>query len=157
MTELWDVNVIHTSLLDLLGREHVERDLLLGTVTNKKGHVVEGWHTVIGRERLILRGNPHFWKGKAMFGAGCCKECGLLHCHGAAPRYLCPGPTSDRVIRQSDTTCLIIPASLKEAINLKRGSGYALEKLPVLESPRDGMPIELSCEPGKRIETTLTG
>jgi len=134
------VGFARRDFLSLLGEENVERDLILGTLTGPDGRPFEGWVTVRGRHRVVLRG------GSKHASWGCCEACGNVSYFGMPPYYLWPAPDPGARILQTHWGTLAIPADLAEPLGIKPKRGFGVSRLTVPDKPRDGFG-ELTCPP----------
>lgn len=134
------VTLARRDFLALLGETNVARDLMLGSLFGPSGAPIEGWATVYGRHRIIVRGNLK--KGFEHFvGTRSCEECGNLIYFAYPPNYLYPAPNPDVAIFQSQLGGLVVRPELIAHLDLKRKKGFGIEKLKVLEKPRDGLGV----------------
>ncbi|GHC55353.1 hypothetical protein GCM10007315_17830 [Gemmobacter tilapiae] len=131
-------DIAHRDFLSLLGEENVARDLMLGTVYGPSGAPIEGWVTVRGRHRVIVRGSLK--KGFEHYvGTRTCEACGNRLYSAYPPNYLYPAPNPDAVILQSDLGGLVVRPELIAHLDLKRKKGFGIQKLKVLTKPKDGL------------------
>lgn len=132
------IGLIRDDLIELLGREQVERDLFLGSVTNEKG-AAKRWRTFRARRPIQVRGD-------AQSTARRCPECGaLLYWASAlteASRYICPAPP-DSGLYFENSMGLVLPQDRLEQIERMNWPDIDIETLEVLAAPRDGFPLNL--------------
>lgn len=132
------VSLARRSFLLLLGEEGITQNLMLGKVLGPSSDVIDDWVTVRGRHRLIVRGSIK--KGFERYvGSRICGTCGNRTYSAYPPNYLYPRPRQDVAIYESDLRGLIVQPNLIEHINLKRRPGFGIEKLKVLDKPKDGL------------------
>lgn len=118
-------------LLDILGGDHVCRDLLCGTVTNRHGRTLPDWKTVRGRRQLIVRGSEHV-------GYRRCTTCGRLCYFAMGSRYLYPRPADDASIYGSDLGLIVAPGIL-DADAFARWPQIVVDMLPTPDEPMDAL------------------
>ena len=134
------VRFARRDFLSLLGEENVARDLMLGTLYGPSGEPIKDWVTVRGRHRVIVRGSVK--KGFEHYvGTRVCEECGNRLYFAYPPNYLYPAPNPNAAILQSDLGGLIVRPDLIAHLDLKRKKGFGIEKLKVLDKPRDGLGV----------------
>ena len=114
------------------GREEVARDLYLGKVFSDDGSLLEDWVTFRGRYRLIIRGVENVSYRK-------CDECGQHAYFAMGERYLCPDPPRDASIFESHLFGLVATPELFERITLDERYMLDIERLQVLQEPKDGL------------------
>jgi hypothetical protein len=132
------VHIARYDFLSLLGEQNVARDLMLGAVYGPSGAPIDGWVTVRGRHRVIVRGMMK--KGFEHYvGTRICEACRNLIYSAYPPNYLYPAPNPDAVILQSQLGGLVVRSELIAHLDLKRKKGFGIEKLKVLEKPKDGL------------------
>jgi hypothetical protein len=132
------IDIARRDFLSLLGEENVARDLMLGTVYGPSGAPIEGWVTVRGRHRVIVRGSLK--KGFEHYvGTRTCEACGNRIYSAYPPNYLYPAPNPDAVILQSQLGGLVVRPELIAHLDIKRKKGFAIQKLKVLDKSRDGL------------------
>lgn len=129
------VPLARKALLLSLGQEVISRDLYIGRVFGKNGSLLTDWVTYRGKNRLIIRGtrNVSFRR---------CADCGRPVYFAMGNRYLCP-PPAEGCLYESDLMGLIVPAGLIERLAIAQWPSIAIDELPVMESPKDGLPIVL--------------
>lgn len=126
--------------LSLLGEENVARDLMLGTIIGPTGTPIDGWVSVRGRHRIIVRGSLK--KGFEHYvGTRTCEVCGNLLYSAYPPNYLYPAPDPNVAIFQSELGGLVVRPELIAHLDLKRKKGFGIEKLKVLDKSRDGLGV----------------
>ena len=118
------------------GKNIVEKDLYLGKVFAENGSIMEDWITYRGKRKVIIRGTKH-----AAFGK--CEKCGRNCYFAMGSRYLYPEPAQDTLLFESDLCGLVFHEELYNKINLGRVKKFIIDKLPVLEYPKDGF-VELT-------------
>jgi hypothetical protein len=128
----YGVILAHTNLIERLDFESVRRDLLLGEVRDSSGSLLNGWVTVRGRRRLIIRGTKHV-------SHRVCDSCGRHVYFAMGMRYLFPSPASDASIFESNLFGLVVSASILEKTSLRRKSGFGMEVLRALPQSRDSL------------------
>ena len=129
------VPLARKDLLLSLGQEVIARDLYIGRVFGKSGDILPDWITYRGRNRLVVRGTRNVTFRR-------CADCGRPVYFAMGNRYLCPPPVEDSLY-ESDLTGLIVPASLIERVPVAQWPGISEDELPVIESPKDGLPVAL--------------
>lgn len=131
------VPVAHKDFLFSFGEDVVRRDLYLGPVLLSGGQLLNDWVTFRGRYRPIIRGRKNVAYRQ-------CGECGRDVYFATGTRYLCPAPPADAVLYESDLFGLIVPEYLIDVNALRQWRRLVLDKLPVFDIPKDGLPPILS-------------
>lgn len=134
------VGVAQRDFLEELGRETVQRDLLLGKVFNESNKELSDYISFRGRNALIVRGTKD-----ARYRT--CNECGR-HLYFANPKwYLYPQPPPDFEVFESHSHQLILSETVFKRLTLNKWkrSLYVAE-LEVLDAPLDGFMDLLSLE-----------
>jgi hypothetical protein len=126
------VGLIHRELLDLIGKDVVNRDLYLGQVTDNRGKVLVDWATFRARKKVVVRGSKEAEYRR-------CPDCGRILYHAAGTRYLFPAPPEGSTVFESDLSGLVVPAAIYERVSQKRWRRLGVDELPVLEEPIDGL------------------
>ena len=126
------VPVIKRLFLDTLGNTLLH-ELFIGRVfVEDKGEDTD-WATVRCKDRLIVRGESHVaWR--------VCPECNRNIYFAMGDRYLYPGPSLGCDIFESDLCGLILSEKVYSGINFEKWPELVVEQLPVLDTPRDGLP-----------------
>jgi hypothetical protein len=135
------IGIIRTDFLEVLGEEHVSRNLKLGRVLDAFGREISGFVTFRGRFRLVIRGDKrsHYRR---------CEVCGR---HGYSPMgkwYLLSGFPDDSSIYESQLHGLIVNQEIAERVKQKKWRDLAIVKLPILDSPIDDKPYFSTQEDG---------
>ena len=123
-----------SSFLALFDNHIVKRDLFLGEVRVEGRGGIHEWVTVRGKESLIIRGGKNV-------ACRSCSVCGRSVYFAMGSSYLFPEPNKRRDIFESDLFGLVISRSLFERTDFGKWRGLAVDKLSVLQQPRDGMGI----------------
>lgn len=118
------------------GEDAIERNLWIGRVFLSNGKPSENWVTFRGKHRLIVRGSKNAGHRK-------CPECGRTLYFAMGSRYLCPAPSSDVAVFESDLRGLIVTEQLLSLIKLNQWRKLVVDKLPVQTTPKDGLPESL--------------
>ena len=132
------VPLIRRDLLLSFGEEVVNRDLHVGQVFGPDERELSAWATFRARQRVIIRGSKNVSCRK-------CRRCGRIVYFATGPRYLCPSPPKADVLSESDLFGLVMPESLFTEAQHDRSRlvGVQCDRLPMVEIPRDGLPILL--------------
>lgn len=132
------IDLARRDFLSLLGEKNVSKCLMLGAVMDSTGKSIDGWATVRGRHRIIVRGSLK--QGFERYvGTRSCEACGNLIYFAYPPKYLYPAPDPAVAIFQSQLGGLVVRPDLIAHLDLKRTKGFGIEKLKVLDAPRDGL------------------
>jgi hypothetical protein len=128
------LGLAHRRFFEQLGAGVVAAHLHLGRVFDRHSRLIDDWVTYRGKHLLVVRGMDHV-------GSRTCQTCGRNLYFATGQRYLHPTPPADIPLFQSDLLGLIMPAELLEQVALTRGMrrNVRIEKLPVLNSPPDGL------------------
>jgi hypothetical protein len=110
----------------------LKAELLLGAVFDGFGERMDGWSTVKARRRVIVRGSRN---AKTRV----CPSCGWRFYSAAGARYLYPSPPEGALVLESNLCGLVVSERLFSEMALVRGRGFGFERLPVVDSPRDGL------------------
>jgi hypothetical protein len=132
------VPLIRRDALPVLGERNVSEQLVLGRVFNKFGQEIENWATFRARMRLIVRGTKNVGFRK-------CDLCGRSIYFAMGKRYLCPMPKEPERLFESHLRGLVLPEKIyiTAESEIKKWRGIQLDRLSVLDLPRDGLPREL--------------
>lgn len=123
--------VARKDFLEMLGAEHVARDLYIGRVYCE-GELLPDLVTVRGKCRVIVRGSKANDAGYRL-----CPRCGTpLYSARIGRRYLCPPPPAGIALFESDLAGVVMRDDVFPA-TLARTAGITYEKLRVLSSPED--------------------
>jgi hypothetical protein len=128
------LGLIHRELLSLVGDELVQRDLYLGRVIGGRGEEIKDWVTFRGRRRVVVRGDKEA-------GYRLCEDCGRHVYYAAGRQYLHPAPPVDATIFESDVYGLVVPPEIYERIGVRKWRRLAIDKLPILAEPLDGLGV----------------
>jgi len=139
----WGFGVIAVELLEFLGNDAAQC-LRLGRLANPNGDIIEEFRTFVGVERIILRGNRESEHR-------ICKSCGALiytYLPPESPYVTAPQIASGRPIYEI-TMQLLVNESIRERIGDRWSDVLTFYDVPVLTSPRDGLPIDIGLWPNK--------
>jgi len=132
-----DICVVYHPFLDILGEQAVDA-FYFGNVLDPGGNRLEDFRTYRAKDNFIfLRGNRESdYRGR-------CKACGQRR------RYF-PGGKSYVLSRDLGAHAiygthmgLLVNEEVFGRIGGKRWPGLGVEKIPVLDEPRDGLPVDL--------------
>lgn len=126
---------IHDQLIDLLGRDTVEKCLILGEVFREDGSRKNGWWTYAGRRRVVVRGE----EGSEAYR---CEKCRKLFYRGKGRRYVLSQELDGREIYEDFPCCLVISSELGERVRDARIENLEVEAVQVVEKAVDGLPLE---------------
>jgi hypothetical protein len=135
----WGFGVISNKLFDIFGEDGLS-NLRFGNLVDEKGSKIEGFQTFVGVERLILRGNTksQHW---------ICNLCNAL-IYTYAPRrspYITPDQVlSGRSIYEIESMGMLVSEAIKDRIGSRWENMIKFYPVPVRETPRDGLPANLS-------------
>jgi hypothetical protein len=134
MSFIWGSGLIVASqrFLELIPEKILETELLLGTVIDGFGDRLDGWSTVKARTRVMIR-------GKRSAQTRVCSLCGRRLYYAAGKHYLYPAPAIGRGVFESNKAGLVFPESVFMKMAIVPGNGFGIERLSVLDSPRDGL------------------
>ena len=118
-------------LLRALGPE-VSTCLFLGKVLDRNGQFVDGWRSVHGRHRVVVRGSAGSQYRR-------CGTCGRNLYRPQGTRYLFPRPEDNVAIFCVGVGRLVIPYRALEEIDTSRWPALQVERLKVLEHDKDGL------------------
>lgn len=138
----WGFGVIARELLELLGDEGVDC-LKLGQLVDAKGGVVNGFRTFVGVERVFLRGS-------AESQHHLCKACGVLiytYLPRESPYLTPPQVASGRAIYEIESMQLLVNERIRERIGNRWSDALTFYEVPLLDSPLDGLPADISMWP----------
>jgi hypothetical protein len=124
--------IAYKPFLDEFPSDTVRRDLYLGQVYGPGRRLLTDWVTFRGRRRLIIRGSKNVGHRK-------CSECGRDVYFATGARYLYPEPPSDAALFESDCFGLILAQDLVPHGELGKWSKLRIDRLPVLQSPKDAL------------------
>jgi len=127
------IAIANWEFLKGLNEDILRRDLFLGKVIDPTGIVLRDWVTWRGRRRLIVRGTKNVSHRQ-------CDICGRHVYFAMGRRYLFPRPPTDALIYESDLFGLVTTREVIASITLNRWPKLGLEKLQVLEKPKDSLP-----------------
>jgi hypothetical protein len=132
------VSFSRRDFLSLLGEKNVACDLILGNLYNGEGQLLDDWATVLGKHKVIVRGGIR--RGfEHSVNCRTCESCGNRLYFAYPPRYLYPAPNPDIAILQSQLGGLVVRSDIVAHLDLRRKKGFGIEKLKVLDKPRDGL------------------
>ena len=145
-TSRGNVSFARKDFLELFSEE-VKEYLTLGSVYTAGGKKLEKFATFMGKERLLIRGDPApkppIQKSgeKPVFFLTCCNPCSLC----GHPRYIPFYPyyllkeylTGQPVYESGGTKSLVINEELCQRIDRKKWKGIYITKLPVIDKPKD--------------------
>jgi hypothetical protein len=132
------VPLIRRDFLLSFGKDMVDRDLYIGRVFGRNGKELTDWATFRARQQVIIRGAKNVSYRK-------CAQCGRTVYFAMGHRYLCPLPAKVGALSESDLFGLVISEYLfTEALQgCTKWAGVQCDRLPVLETPKDNLPIHL--------------
>ena len=132
------ISVIRRDILLSFGEIVIARDLYVGRVFNKDNREIAGWATFRAKQKVIIRGTKNVSCRK-------CAECGRIVYFANGPRYLCPAPQKLTVLSESDLFGMVIPEVLFKATQQNKAHwlGAQCDRISVLETPNDGLPVML--------------
>ena len=135
------IHLVRRDLLVTLGNDIVSRDLWVGRVFRNDGDEIANWATFRGKARLVVRGSKHAGYRK-------CLRCKSIFYSALGAQYLCPAPPTGRDLFESDLSGLIISEAILPSVikTLRKWPKLRVQKLPVLDRPKDGLPIILGKE-----------
>lgn len=130
------VLAVRDIVLDALPPEKVEEAVYIGRLTKPDGREIKGWATIVGKQKVELRGTKEFgWRE--------CPTCTRLHYSARGKLYLCPPPTTDAWLLEAERGGLLIA---ERAVELMVAAGMrpgVFERVMELEEPLDGLPREI--------------
>ncbi len=134
----WGFGIISDQLLQLLSG-HWQNDLFVGTLCDGHGRVIDGLHTYLARERVILRGGEQSQHHL-------CGVCGAL-IYTYLPRNSSPYVAPEQVatargIYEGNHSELVISQSLREQIGDRWSNQIRFCEVRVSE-PCDGLPATI--------------
>jgi hypothetical protein len=130
--------VINYARLDLLGAlgAAVERCLTLAGVFDRAGRALPNYRTLGAPNSLPVRGGP---ESTRQF----CPTCGtFLYC-ARGKRYVLRNDLTGQPLYHSGDLGLIVTEELAECLRHRKWKKLYFRKLPVLDEPRDGLPVDL--------------
>ena len=127
--------IARKDMLACFGDARVRQDLQLGRVVGPDGTPFEEWVTFRGRHKIIVRGTKNVAFRQ-------CEECGRNIYFAMGSRYLYPDPPLGSVLLESDLLGLVMPEYVFDEVDIRRWKGLAVNRLPVLSKPKDGL-VEL--------------
>jgi len=145
----WGFGVVAVELLEFLGNDAASC-LRLGKLGDASGSIIKEFRTFVGVERLILRGNRESEHR-------ICKSCGALiytYMPRESPYLTAPQVVSGRAVYEIESMQLLVNESIRERIGDRWSDALMFYEVPVLESPLDGLPVDMGLWP---TEEQLTG
>lgn len=136
--------VIATDLLEAMGND-AARGLRLGKLADRKGEVLDGFRTFVAVERIILRGREQSLHHV-------CKSCGAMiytYVPRESPYVTAEQVASRRAIYGIESTGLLVDEELRDRIGERWSDLIVFDEVPVLDSPRDGLPARLQLWPSQ--------
>lgn len=138
----WGFGVVAAELLEFLGDEAAEC-LRLGRLADPNGQLIEGFRTFVGVERVILRGNMESEHRL-------CKSCGAMiytYVPRNSPYVTAAQVASRRPIYEAESMTLLVDEATRDRIGYRWSDLLTFYDIPVLDSPRDGLPARLDLWP----------
>lgn len=141
------------SFLAQLGKDVINRDLMLGRVFGPDGNELEEWCTYRSRREIIVRGaderaGPDYPVYNVCYR--CCNACGHI-LYGALLdkyHYLYPTPPQDAEVFQ-DSRSLVVPDYLFSRLEVPKKARIYVDRLEVLDAPLDGFGVLEPWEPDR--------
>jgi hypothetical protein len=127
------LGVARRDFLQSLGGEVVDNCLYIGRVFRQGTGPIADWVTFHGKHRIIVRGSKHA-------GVRRCSECAEPVYFSLGKQYLCPRPGENIEMFYRVPGGLVITEALVQRIQANRWRELIIRKLPVLDTPRDGIP-----------------
>jgi hypothetical protein len=125
---------MHVELLEQLGTEEVERDLMLGRVFGPDGKVIPNWVTFRGKHYLIVRGAKHA-------GSRRCPACGRALYFAMGKGFLYPMPPAGIDIFEGSRFGLVLTERIFDRLDLGKWGKFGIEKLDVPAVPPDALGV----------------
>lgn len=138
----WGFGVIATELLELLG-DDAARCLRLGRLVGPNEATIERFRTFVGVERVILRGTKESLHRV-------CKSCGAMiyaYVPRNSPYVTTAQVASGRPIYEIESMMLLVDGGIRDRIGNGWPNLITFREVPVLNSPRDGLPARLELWP----------
>jgi hypothetical protein len=116
----------------------VLEQLDFGELLDEANNVIEGFVTVRAKHYTWMRGKENVSIRK-------CECCGRVLYYASGKRYLCGHSFDENSVLSSDLSGLVFPENIFESLNFNfPKKSTVIEKLEVLDSPRDGLPLDLN-------------
>jgi len=128
----YSLGLARYDFLAALGPTEVERDLFVGRLLRPDGSTITDWVTYHGRHRIMIRASKNVSYRR-------CDECGRVVYFGMGKRYLYPPPPDQGDIFVSDWSGLVVREHIMARVNLNKWKKVKVEKLPVVNKPRDSL------------------
>jgi hypothetical protein len=128
--------VVYKSFLRLLPRDIVEQCFHVGPVYSTGKEFQRNWSTLNGKYPVNLRGESHVVCRR-------CEVCARIVYYALEHNYLCPAPVQGVDMLDAGCGKLVLSRRLFDSLDLRAWKSLHVVDLPILETPRDGFPIDL--------------
>ncbi len=129
------IMIASTKLLDALGTTAVNKWCHVGRVFEESGAQLDGYRTLIGRCRLLIRGEQCQYR--------VCDECGQLIYRAIGRKYVLPPKCVAPLYQSESTDLLISPELYRKKLARMKLNRVDVSELDVLQKPLDGLPARL--------------
>lgn len=125
--------LVHRDVLDCFHEAEIERYLGLGNVYDPEGRRIDAWWTFIAKYRVLVRGTKHATYRR-------CSDCGRGVYFAMGRKYIFPAP-SQEVLIFGTSAGIVLPQWRFEELPVKCWPGVEVERLPVLDEPKDSLGV----------------
>jgi hypothetical protein len=129
------VCIVQRAFLESFG-DSVKSNLTIGSVFLKNGELISDYVACLGKKPIVIRGGVRYSKSRV------CGECGSFRysAYGTPDTYLLKSSLTELMLYQEAASSgLVVNEELRNRIDKKRWKGFTIQKLPVLDEPRDGI------------------